>query len=69
MIIATVGFSLGYYGLYVTILAALLSIPHILIVRKRQDQTYPFIPYISAGYILTLFILGEIYGIYIPFFA
>lgn len=69
MIIATVGFSLGYYGLYTTMLAALLSIPHILVARKRQNQTYPFIPYISAGYILMLFILGEIYGMHIPFFA
>ncbi len=59
------GLSIGIYGLYTGILAALLSIPHILIASKRENKDYPFIPYIFCGFILSLLIM-RLQGIMVP---
>lgn len=59
------GLSIGIYGLYTGILAALLSIPHLLIASKRENKDYPFIPYIFCGFILSLLIMRR-QGITVP---
>lgn len=55
--IGLIGLSIGYYACYAVIIAEALSIPHILIVMRRENKLYPFLPYIAIGYILTLFMM------------
>ncbi len=53
------GFTLGYMALSATLIASVATLPF-LYYRKwkgRGDESYPFIPFIFGGYLLTLILL------------
>lgn len=69
LVILSAGFFLGLYGIYAALFSAILSIPHILLAKKRpkRERDYPYIPYILGGVLLALSLMF-IRGIEVTFF-
>lgn len=47
----------GYIALYEVLVAFALSLPYAVYMRVKKDEhSYPFMPYVMTGYIVTFFI-------------
>lgn len=54
----SIGLYLGFYGLYAIILAVIFSIPQVIYKTVKKDtEPYPFVPYLTAGFVTVLSVL------------
>ena len=47
---------IGVNALYAILIAVIVSIPYqMLVLKKHKNKEYPFIPFLTLGYILSLY--------------
>lgn len=58
LIVAAIGYTMDFYGLYAVIIGLFLSIPYTAYMKvSHKEHVYPLVPFLLSGVIIILFLM------------